>query len=313
MESEHFTISADDTVIPKDMRNMIAAARLRWRCQVGPQTENFGRQREASILAEPSVLSEVSQTAFNPAMALGEYTDIEMARAKLPAIRSVSGFREAEREQKEALRTFVAFFEARFKSVSRMLAEYRAPAVLELASGFSSRSIDPGLRHDLHVETDFPEMIEQKRSVLLSVAGEIPAHCRLFGANVLDQHQFAQACVLLEDKASNMITEGLLRYLTLQETAGLARSIGDVLRSHGGVWITPDVHLKTWGNYSANPDLTCFDDFRQARSFFEHCGFRVEERPLLDGIGQEIVSLPLAAPALKSELNHRRIYVLSPK
>jgi hypothetical protein len=54
-----------------------------------------------------------------------------------------------------------------------------------------------------------------------------------------------------------------------------------------------------------------FDDFVHARSFFEGCGFQVEERPLLEGIRGRVISLPLGAPELVAELESRRIYTMT--
>jgi len=58
-------------------------------------------------------------------------------------------------------------------------------------------------------------------------------------------------------------------------------------------------------------DANYSDDFAHARSFFEDCGFRVEERPLLEGIRQRVISLPLASQELLAELENRRIYMMT--
>jgi O-methyltransferase involved in polyketide biosynthesis len=295
----------------------------------------------------------VSATALGPVIARGEYSDIPFAREMLSyllrnsrktecgAIGSWIGlggraapFALQERslpppdEFLKGLRAHAPFFEARFKAVSRILAEQKATQIFELASGFSPRGLDPAFRGVTYVEIDLPKMIDQKREIVTALLGSIPSHLKFCSASVLNREELAQGLTHFRKEPVAVTSEGLLRYLTFDEKAQLAENVKDVLRVYGGVWITPDIHLRKWAperrrqggadwSFAAqlgrDINVNYFDDFAHARSFFEGCGFQVEERPLLEGIREQVVSLPLAPPESLAELESRRIYTMTPR
>jgi O-methyltransferase involved in polyketide biosynthesis len=267
---------------------------------------------------------KVSATAMGPVMGRGEVTDIPFAkeilsylhgRSQLPSGEFLTGARE-----------HAPFFEARFKAVSRLLVEHRATQVLELASGFSTRGFDPAFESLTYVEVDLAGMIEQKREIAIALLGAIPNHLKFCCASVLNRDELMQGLTHFRKEPVAVTSEGLLRYLTFDEKSQLAANVRHILGIYGGMWITPDIHLRKWSHErkpSSGVDWSFlaqlgrdihenyFDDFDHARSFFEKCGFHVEERPLLEGIRQRLISLPRASQDLLAELEDRRIYTMT--
>lgn len=267
--------------------------------------------------------SRVSATAFLPVLARGEFTGIPYAKEMLAYLRSRVALPEESLAEKYPV-TYAPFFEARFKSVNRILEEIDSTQILELAAGFSPRGMDFSQRGVLYVETDLPGMIEQKRQLVAAILGSIPANLRFAPASVLNQPGLMAACANFRPDSIAITTEGLLRYLTFPEKTQLAANVHAILSQYGGVWITPDIHLREWVVQRASADFhnrivetvgrdldpNYFDNLAHARSFFESCGFAVEERMLLDGIRDSVISLAQAPSALLDQLENRRTFVL---
>lgn len=264
--------------------------------------------------------SRVSPTALYPVIARGKFTDIPFAKEILDRLKASETF--------PADAYSPAFFEARFKSVSRFIAGLGFTQVLELAAGFSPRGMDLCRRGVVYVETDLPEMIEQKRSLVTALLGSTPANLHFAAASVLDPDALLAACACLDrGKPVAVATEGLLRYLTFEEKTVLAGNVHAILTRFGAgagsAWITPDIHLKRWvrerpGSFTnrlvkrlgreISPNY--FDNSAHARAFFESCGFTVEERPLLEGVRASVASLALAPAYVLEELEQRQTFIL---
>ena len=266
---------------------------------------------------------KVSVTAMGPVIGRAEGTDIPFAKQMLSYLQERS--QPPSEEFVTGAREHALFFEARFKAVCRLLVEHRATQVLELASRFSPRGFDPAFQGLTYVEVDLPGMNEQKREMAIAFLGAIPAHLKFCCASVLNRDELMQGLTHFRKEPVAVTSEGLLRYLTFDEKAQLAANVRHILGIYGGMWITPDIHLRKWSqrkprsgvdwNFAAqlgrDINANYFDDFGHARSFFESCGFQVEERPLLEAIRQRLVSLPHASPGLLAELEDRRIYTMT--
>jgi O-methyltransferase involved in polyketide biosynthesis len=264
----------------------------------------------------------ISITAFGPVAARGEYTNIPFAKEILSYLQERSLV--PEREFPARLERHAPFFEARFKAVSRILFEQHATQIIELASGFSPRGLDPAFQSTVYVEVDLPKMITLKREIVTALLGSIPSHHKFCCASVLDRDEFAQSTAHFRKQPVAVTSEGLLRYLTFDEKAQLAENVRSILDAYGGVWITPDIHLREWAPENKRPsadwgldarlgrdlNVNYFNDLAHARSFFEGCGFEVEERPILEGVREQVVSLRLAPPDQLAELEDRKVFTL---
>lgn len=284
-----------------------------------------GGRRETLKFVEPYDFRRVSVTALIPAYARGEYTDIPYAKEMLEVLRSRNVSLGDGPWSEGAMRDFASFFEARFKSVSRILEERGAAQVLELAAGLSPRGMALAQRGIKYVEMDLAESVAIKRGIVAEILGQIPAELSLCAAGVLHRDEFLQCASAFGGGPIAVTTEGLLRYLTFDEKRQLAANVHELLSRHGGMWITTDIHLRQFASHGRrtaidraketerlgrNLDPNYFDNLEHARAFFEECGFRVESRPLLEGIRDSVVSLPHAPAELLEELNARRTFVL---
>ena len=270
--------------------------------------------------------ARVSATAYFPVVARGEYTRLPFAKEMLDYLRRCGSLPDGiSASVPGELRGFAPFFEARFQSVSRILAEEGATQILELASGFSPRGMEWSRRGVVYVEADLPGMIEQKRAMISAILGSVPPNLRLCTASALDREALMSACARFRPEPVAVTTEGLLRYLTFPEKSQLAAIVREILAQFGGAWITPDIHLKQWAIERSRSSLDLsmrqrlgrdllgnyFNDLAHARRFFETCGFLVEERPLLEDRDM-VASLALATPSLLDQLEQRRTFILRP-
>ena len=264
----------------------------------------------------------VSVTALIPAFARGEYTTIPWAREMLAVLRE-RGATLPEGPWRE-YGAFASIFDARFRAVTRLVEEKAATQVLELAAGLSPRGAELAPRGVVYVEADLADSIMLKREVVTAVLGSVPKNLHLLAASAVDREQLLACCVPFADgQPVAVTTEGLLRYLTFEEKALVAANVLDILRRHGGWWITPDIHLRTLAQRQTpahreaerktlGRDLNAnyFEDLGHARQFFEGCGFAVDSRPLLEGIQDEIQTRPNEEQA--AMLNDSRLFVLTP-
>jgi O-methyltransferase involved in polyketide biosynthesis len=152
----------------------------------------------------------------------------------------------------EKLSFYAPMFEARYKSISALTKKSGARQVLELASGYSLRgldlTVDPAFQY---VEVDLPAVVEQKARLLDDLRrahgiGVAPGH-RLAIADVLDAHQLRTAAQpLRRDEAVIVLCEGLIGYLTRDETERLAGNVRSLLSEFvGGTWLTPDFSFRS--------------------------------------------------------------------
>ncbi len=273
---------------------------------------------------EPYDFRRISVTALIPAFARGEYSDIPWAKEMLAYLQARDSTLSNSPWSGRATHDYAPFLESRFKAVNRILEEHEATQILELAAGLSPRGMDFAQRDIVYVESDLAESIALKREIVTAVLGHVPANLHLCAASVLDRSALTACCSAFTNGPIAVTTEGLLRYLTFEEKTQLAANVREILSRHGGLWITTDIHLRHWAwrhrgaiqreseteRLGRDLDPNYFDDLDHARAFFEGCGFQVDSRPLLEGIGEQVVSLPKATEELMSELNERRTFTL---
>jgi O-methyltransferase involved in polyketide biosynthesis len=276
---------------------------------------------------EPYDFRRVSPTALIPAFGRGEHTDIPFAKEMLAFLRARGLTPDGGPWSERAVQNYASFFEARFKSVNHILEARGAMQVMELAAGLSPRGMDFAQRGIVYVEADLAESSEFKREAVTAVCGRMPANLHLCAASVIDSAEFRHCCAVFSEGPVAVANEGLLRYLTFAEKRHLCANVRELLARHGGFWVTPDIHLRHWAQghnrvasrqreteqLGRDLDPNYFDDLNHAQTFFEECGFNVDSRPLLEGIRDRVISLPMAPEDLLAELNDRRTFVLTPK
>ena len=184
-----------------------------------------------------------------------KFSDIAFAAEVATLIGAEEAFAEIVREHAldpDKLTFYAPMFEARYKSITQLIGECGATQVVELACGYSLRGLDLTRSGSLHyVETDLPEVVATKLELLADVRrrhdlAPSPLHT-VTAADALDLGQLQSAAAGF-DRARPLVIlcEGLVGYLTREETARLIENVHRLLGEFAdGWWFVPDFAFKT--------------------------------------------------------------------
>ncbi|MFA5230623.1 MAG: class I SAM-dependent methyltransferase [Candidatus Paceibacterota bacterium] len=132
-------------------------------------------------------------------------------------------------------------FEARHKLIDKLIYKHNCDQILELAAGFSSRGLAMAAKDKFnYVEIDLSRVIKEKKQIVKEISRKnnfkIPKNLHFVSGNVLNYGTFEKALKYF-DKSKPLIIahEGLLRYLTMEERAKVAKNIHKVLKKFNGV------------------------------------------------------------------------------
>ena len=230
------------------------------------------------------------------------FSDISFAREISGALEKI-GTKKLSHSNDLNLKEVAPTFEARYKLVNKLLLESRQKQVLEIASGLSPRGISFASQSSIqYVEMDLPQAISLKKGVLEKIVKKLPSNLYLEPGNALSLKDLKAATKHFEsDNEIAIINEGLLRYLNFDEKAIVAKNIRSLLKSFGGVWITPDITLKA-GLAKENNSISivktiknatgidlnqnAFENQAAAKAFFASFGFKVEVHSFLEVEGE---------------------------
>lgn len=230
-----------------------------------------------------------------------------------------------------------ALFQARARSISAIFDSCcgKINQILELAAGFSTRGLDWSRNAQrTYVETDLPDVILRKRRAMTRVIAQCGESERpnlhLLPVDVFCKADLENATRIFNpDEQLAIITEGLLLYLNKDEIETISRNVAQLLKKHGGVWITDIVaqdsmetlstHSKTGAFVSTvlkttgrNKNNMCFKTEAEATAFFENLGFQIQTLPLSEAAAQ--ITLPhemaLTVDQIKASLGNRKIWLL---
>jgi O-methyltransferase involved in polyketide biosynthesis len=252
-------------------------------------------------------LSRVSVTAKIAAY-YRQFSDIAFAKEAARRIGADDAFEQILRDhglERDALTFYAPMFEARYKSISRLIGNSGCSQVLELASGYSLRGLDltqsSGVRY---VETDLPDVVATKRALLDDVRREhgiapSPWHV-VTATDALDLEALHDATAQLDHGLPLMVLcEGLIGYLTREETQRVASNVRALLGAFAnGAWICPDFSFRTelrnlpparvrlreaiTGVTQRRLDASAFEDDGDLEAFLARVGFDVEARSQID-------------------------------
>lgn len=198
--------------------------------------------------------------------------------------------------------------EARYKLISKLLEKTKITQVLELAAGYTSRGLNYSKKGYNYVEIDLEEVSNNKKLALNSLNVQLPENLHLIAGNVLKlQNILKSEAYFKADEPVAIINEGLLRYLTFPEKTEVAKNIREILKKHGGVWITSDVTPKKFissqnealkGFNNKLSDITTrnnldnrFNDINHVRDFFNNLGFDILEIHKFSEVKSELYSI----------------------
>jgi O-methyltransferase involved in polyketide biosynthesis len=237
-----------------------------------------------------------------------QFSDIPFAAEVAKRIGADEAFDRIVREhglERDKLTFYAPMFEARYKSITRLILDSGASQVLELASGYSLRGLDLTRNHQLrYVETDLPEVVATKLGLLEDLGKQhgispLPQHV-VTAADALDFEQVHAATAVLDrGRPLTVLCEGLIMYLSKLETERLARNIHELLGEFtGGCWITPDFSFRAeakdlspervrlreaiTGVTQRQVDASAFEDERDLAAFLNRARFNVQVRSQVD-------------------------------
>jgi O-methyltransferase involved in polyketide biosynthesis len=269
-----------------------------------------------------------------------KFSDIAFAAEVATLIGADDAFAALVRDHRlepDKLTFYAPMFEARYKSITELIRKSGASQVLELACGYSLRGLD--LTRDgsiSYVETDLPDVVATKLELLdeLRARHEItgsPRHV-VTVADALDGDQLRSATAGFDRARPLMVLcEGLIGYLTREETRRVAENVRTLIGDfRGGWWIVPDFAFRTeiqnlpaerirlreavTGLTQRQLDASAFEDADDLAAFLRGVGFdmrvcsQVDETPSFSTIAALDLS-PAVIDRLRSVL---RVWVMTP-
>ena len=237
-----------------------------------------------------------------------QFSDIPFAREVARRIGADAAFEQILREnglERDKLTFYAPMFEARYKSITQLILQSGASQVLELASGYSLRGLDLTRSGPVrYVETDLPDVVAAKLRLLEEVRRHhaIPhsPHHVVTAADALDFDEVrTSASVLDRSRPLTVLCEGMIMYLSKEQTEQLARNIRRLLGEFvGGSWITPDFTFRAeardlppervrlreaiTGVTQRQVDASAFEDAHDLATFLGRMGFNVQVRSQVD-------------------------------
>lgn len=288
----------------------------------------------------PADLSRISVTA-KVAAYYRQFSDIAFAQEVARRIGADDAFEQILRDhglERDTLTFYAPMFEARYKSISQLIAKSGCSQILELASGYSLRGLDLTQSSAVrYVEADLPDVVTTKLKLLDEVRRQhgiapSPLHV-VTAADALDFEQVRTAAAGLDhDQPLMVLCEGLIGYLTKEETERLAANVHALLGAfRGGWWICPDFSFRVearslppervrlreaiTGVTQRQLDASAFEDERDLTAFLERVGFDVRVRSQMDETPalSSIPALGLSPTLVERMRPLLRVWVMTPR
>ncbi len=269
-----------------------------------------------------------------------QFSDIPFAQEVARLIGADAAYEQILREHaldRDKLTFYAPMFEARYKSLTRLIQQAGSSQVLELASGYSLRGLDLTRGGDIrYVEADLPNVVAAKLRLLDDVRQRhdllpSPRHV-VTTADALDLDQVRAAADGFDRRQPlTVLCEGLIMYLSKAETESLATSIRRLIGEFaGGSWITPDFTFRVearnlppervrlreaiMGLTQRQMDASAFEDPDDLMAFLGRVGFNVEVRSQIDESPSlsSIQALGLSAASVDRLRALLRVWVMTP-
>ena len=266
-----------------------------------------------------------------------QFSDIPFAQEVATRIRADDAFEQILRDhrlERDQLTFYAPMFEARYKSISQLIGKSGCSQVLELASGYSLRGLDLTQSSAVrYVEADLPDVVATKLTLLDDVRRQhgIPPS-PLHVVTVADALDFEPVRTAAGGLDHMVLCEGLIGYLTREETERLASNVRALLGAFGGGWwICPDFQFRAelgslppervrlreaiTGVTQRQLDASAFEDDGDLTAFLARVGFdvrvrsQIDETPALSSISALGLS-PTWAERMRPLL---RVWVMTPR
>lgn len=185
--------------------------------------------------------------------------------------------------------TSVVHFEMRYRSLDYFIEKKYPKNILELSAGFSFRGLELCQKNKKieYWDTDLPNIMNIKKSMLLDWGVTIPKNLHLQSLNATQSNQYPTF-----DSEVLIINEGLLMYFSFEEKRKILHHMHNMLSQHGGTWVTADIYINhntnvvgsdstgKWHKFFQRQQVynNYFESFDQAAQFFNDCGFEIVEK-----------------------------------
>jgi O-methyltransferase involved in polyketide biosynthesis len=287
----------------------------------------------------PAELSRISVTAKLAAY-YRQFSDIAFAKEVAARIHADDAFEQILRDhglQRETLTFYAPMFEARYKSITQLIRRSGSSQILELACGYSLRGLDLTRSSAVrYVEGDLPDVVATKLDLLDDVRqqhGLAPSPLHVVTvADALDFEQVRTAAGVFDrDQPLMVLCEGLIGYLTKEETQRLAENVHKLLGEFGGGWwICPDFSFKVelrslppervrlreavTGLTQRQLDASAFEDGDELAAFLGRIGFGVQVRSQVEETPafSSIAALGLSPAIVERMRPVLRVWVMTP-
>ncbi len=226
--------------------------------------------------------------------------------------------------------------EMRYKSVDVLLKHFGTDNIVEIASGVSPRGLiwTSNSKYSFF-ETDLPEILAEKKDIVSGILeSRVRGKLLWHPLNAVNEDDFSKIEQFFDGQPVSFINEGLLPYLNHDEKGKVARSIHQILKKYGGVWITPDIssngRLKELVDLDPNMgrviqtisgrtgrDLqnNSFASLEIAVKFFEDIGFKTTQYDQSSLVPRltSLEEIEVDPKKLDVILDHGKIWVLEPR
>ena len=198
--------------------------------------------------------SETGERGFEKISPTAKFVAYERTYTNIPYSKEIAGLTDAKEvfekmagDGKDVEHT-ISMFEARFKSVSKILKEKGNKNILEIATGLSPRSLimteDPDVNY---VATDLPGMLKEVEEIHRRVIkNKNETNIKFKKLDILNNGQLLDIISSFPDNGEPVaiIIEGLLMYLDREEQMKVAKNIHEALLKREGFWITTDFMIR---------------------------------------------------------------------
>lgn len=260
------------------------------------------------------------------------FSDIPFAEevaSRIGADEAVEAILREHGLERDKLAFYAPMFEARYKSISALIRKLGASQVLELACGYSMRGLDLARTGIRYVETDLADVVATKLALIEEMRQPLRPQHVVTAADALDLDQLRAAAVF-DREPLLVLCEGLIGYLTRDETARVAANVRALLAPAGGWWIVPDFAFKAeirnlpperlrlreaiTGVTQRQLDASAFEDPDDLAAFLGGVGFDAELRSQVDETPSfsSIAALGLSPASIERMRPTLRVWVMTP-
>lgn len=253
----------------------------------------------------PITLYWLAKAGVPEAVEYVQYIDAE----KILKPKSITQYERVERVNK-------IYQEIRYSSLNDFIAVENYTNVMDLGCGVSPRCLNMARQGINYVGTDLPDVVEVLNFYAPNfVKDDMRKYVRFEVADATDHSEMMNAAKSFNGKIC-IVEDGLLMYLPRDKQKAMLKNIRDILKEHGGVFVTSDfvageifmgINKTIYGEEDATivgketqkvyEDLskvffsdTIFKSTEEAVKFIEEAGLKVEMRPLFSG-KQDIMSI----------------------